>query len=206
MQRNGKGFPTNSPCSSADKRAVREAALSARSRLSSKGHADASAEIRRRVLEHPAVSQARHVFCFVSFGTEVDTHPLIDALLAASCLVAVPRIVGADTMEATAISGWGDLEPGKWGILSPRQANPAPGPFDAAIIPGVAFSESGGRVGHGRGYYDRWLATHQVGACIAIGFECQILDDVPTEPHDYPVDAIITENRTITPGTGTTSG
>lgn len=184
------------------KRAIRETALARRAELSPADHAERSQRIRQRLLAHPAVVGARRVFTFVSFGTEVDTHGIIDALLADGRHVAIPRIMDASTIRAVPMTSWDDLAPGHWGILSPRFDAPAAGPFDVAVIPGVAFTEQGGRIGHGRGYYDRWLAANAVETTIALAFERQIVPELPLEPHDRPVDVIATEERLLEPDHG----
>ena len=181
------------------KRRLRESALASREHLSAEAHRAASERIREQVLRLPEVATAETVFVFVSFGSEVDTHGLIDSLLARGQQVAVPRIMDATTIRAVPMSSWDDLIPGKWGILAPLRDDPAPGPFDAAIIPGVAFTATRQRIGHGRGYYDRWLEANPVGASIALAFERQLVPELPVEPHDRPVDMIVTEERVITP-------
>lgn len=182
------------------KRTIRETALARRAELSAADHAERSQRIRQRLLAHPAIASARRVFTFVSFGSEVDTHGLIDALLADGRDVAIPRIMDGSTIRAVPMASWDDLEPGRWGILSPRFDTPAEGPFDVAVIPGVAFTEQGGRIGHGRGYYDRWLASNRVETTIALAFERQIVPELPLESHDRPVDLIATEERLLEPG------
>ena len=182
----------------AEKRRIREEILRHRARLPADAHRDASERIRLRTLAVPEVQHAASVFVFVSFDTEVDTHPLVTTLLRDGRRVAVPRIVDRTTIRATPVNTWDDLVPGRWGILAPRRRDVAQGPFDVAIMPGVAFTEQGARLGHGRGYYDRWLERNTVSRRIALAFECQIVPDLPLEPHDRPVDAIVTENRVIT--------
>ncbi|SEO48676.1 5-formyltetrahydrofolate cyclo-ligase [Aquisalimonas asiatica] len=182
------------------KRSIREAALARRAALSPSERAERSRRIRERLLAHPAVLRASRIFTFVSFDTEVDTHGVIDALLADGRHVAVPRILDDSTIRAVPMTSWDDLEAGRWGILSPRSDTPAAGPFDVAVIPGVGFTEQGGRIGHGRGYYDRWLAENPVETTVALAFECQILPELPLEPHDRPVDVIATEARLLEPG------
>lgn len=181
------------------KRRLRETALADRDLLPANAHRAASERIREQILQLPEMAHARTVFVFVSFGSEVDTHGLIDSLLARGQKVAVPRIMDATTIRAVPMNGWDDLAPGKWGILAPLRDDPAPGPFDAAIIPGVAFTESRQRIGHGRGYYDRWLEANPVGSSIALAFERQLVPELPVEPHDRPVDMIVTEQRVIAP-------
>lgn len=184
------------------KRQIRETTLERRDRMTAGRHRQASARICRRLLELPEVQQARSLFVFISFGSEVDTHPLIDALLNDGRRVAIPRIMDRTSIRAVPMTSWDDLEAGKWGILSPRSAEPAPDPFDVAVIPGVAFTERRARLGHGRGYYDRWLAAHAVATSIAVAFELQIVPEVPVEAHDRPVDRLVTEERVL-PSTGT---
>ncbi|MFO7858239.1 MAG: 5-formyltetrahydrofolate cyclo-ligase [Ectothiorhodospiraceae bacterium] len=128
----------------------------------------------------------------------MDTHSLIDALLADGKSVAVPRIVDGTTIHAVTMQGWDDLESGRWGILAPRHDAPTAGPLDAAIVPGVAFTERRDRLGHGRGYYDRWLDENPDAATIALGFELQIVPEIPVEAHDRPVDCLVTEERVLT--------
>jgi 5-formyltetrahydrofolate cyclo-ligase len=65
---------------------------------------------------------------------------------------------------------------------------------DLFVVPGVAFDRAGGRLGHGRGYYDRLLAQARVDApFVAAAFDCQLVPGVPVTPRDVPVDAIATE-------------
>ncbi len=179
------------------KRQVREAVLAARDGLSADTRRAASARIRERVLALPELADARNVFVFVSFGSEVDTHGLIDSLLGRGQQVAIPRIIDATTIRAVPMTGWDDLVAGKWGILAPVHDTPAAGPFDVAIIPGVAFTEARERIGHGRGYYDRWLESNPVGTSIALAFEEHLVPELPVEPHDRPVDMVVTPERVI---------
>lgn len=183
----------------ARKRRIRETAIQRRDALAGRAHRDASQRIRERLLNLPAVATARSLFVFISFGSEVDTHPLIAALLASGRRVAVPRILDATHMRAVPLDDWNDLVPGRWGILAPRRSEPAPGPFDAALVPGVAFTPERARIGHGRGYYDRWLANNPVATTIAPAFETQIVPELPVEPHDRPVDILVTEQRVLPP-------
>lgn len=179
------------------KRHVREVTLDRRGRMTPAHHQRASQRIRERTLELPTIREAKAVFVFVSFGSEVDTHPLIDALLADGKSVAVPRIVDDTTIRAVTVRGLDDLEEGRWGILAPRDDAPTAEPPEAAIVPGVAFTERRDRLGHGRGYYDRWLADNAGAVTIALGFELQIVPEIPVEAHDRPVDYLVTEERVL---------
>jgi 5-formyltetrahydrofolate cyclo-ligase len=158
---------------------------------------DYSRTIRERLLQLPQMKAARSVFCFISHGSEVDTHALLDQLLRDGKTVTAPRITRDQGMIAVPFRDWDDLAPGQLGILTPGATQPYPGAIDLCITPGLAFTVSGKRLGYGRGYYDRWFAGHAVADRIAVGFECQVLDDLPVGANDVPVTMLVTENRLI---------
>jgi 5-formyltetrahydrofolate cyclo-ligase len=97
-----------------------------------------------------------------------------------------------------------DVVAGFRGIPEPRPDAPpvSPQAVDWVLVPGVAFDVAGGRLGYGGGYYDRLLPAMRAGTPrVAAAFEAQIVAHVPRAPHDAGVDAIVTEARTIVPGT-----
>lgn len=143
------------------------------------------------------IEDAKSVFCFISHGTEVDTHGIIDHLLTQGKTLAVPKIMAASYMTAVRFQDWGELEAGQLGILSPRSNTVMIGAFNVTITPGLAFSECGKRLGFGRGYYDKWFQTNNAGVKIALAYEAQIHADLPTNDQDVKVDIIITEERLI---------
>lgn len=179
------------------KRELRHAVMARRDELSAQNRAEAGRLIRSRLLALPVVQAAESLFVFVSYSTEVDTHPLLESLLDAGRRIAVPKIVDKTTMLSVPITSMEGLEPDKMGILTPVSSEHERGPFDVAITPGVAFTTAGERLGYGRGYYDRWFADHPVSTKIAICFEAQIVDSLPTDEYDRPVDIIVTEKRLI---------
>ncbi len=139
--------------------------------------------------------QAASVFCFISYLSEVDTKPILQDLLDRNIRIAVPKIVDKTSMIAVPFTGWDDLKPDRLGIPTPCADTPDDGPFDLVITPGLGFSKQGGRLGYGRGYYDRWLATHEVKQRIGICLEIQLLDDLPVEDTDVPLQLIVTESQ-----------
>ena len=94
-----------------------------------------------------------------------------------------------------------DLRPGYRKIREPilQRCKPIPVEYiDLAIIPGIAFDERGGRIGHGTGFYDKFIPSLEVTTRkVALAFECQIVPQIPMEPHDRYIDIIITEKRII---------
>ena len=87
-----------------------------------------------------------------------------------------------------------DLEPGAMGIPAPAAHTPAvqPEEIDLLIVPGVAFTRAGDRMGYGGGYYDRYIPRCTRARVIALAFEEQLLDTLPTEEHDLRIPSIIT--------------
>jgi len=179
------------------KAALRERQKQARDALPAELRREYSARIRERLLGLPVLQGAHSVFCFVSHGSEVDTHPLLDWLLQQGKTVVVPKITREQGMIAVPLKGWDDLRPGQLGILTPADSTPYPGGIDVCITPGLGFTETGKRLGYGRGYYDRWFAGHPVASRIAVGFHCQLLDDLPAGERDIPVTMVVTEQRVI---------
>ena len=170
-----------------------------RAALSGQERETASASITRQVLELPEIQAAITIFIFISYGNEVHTHDLLKHFLIQGKSLAVPKILASKTMIATPFQQWDDLVPGELGILTPQGETAYSGDFDVVITPGLGFTTQGHRIGYGRGYYDRWFATHRTGHKIAICFEAQITDVLPVDESDVPVDMIVTENRVIIP-------
>ncbi|MCI0400505.1 MAG: 5-formyltetrahydrofolate cyclo-ligase [Gammaproteobacteria bacterium] len=156
-----------------------------------------SKQIETYLYQLDEVSRASSFFIYVSCGSEVDTHSLIRRLQENDKIVAVPKIMDSNTMEAIRFKAWQELRPAVLGILTPTASEPYQGPIDIAITPGLGFTPSGQRLGQGRGYYDQWFATHTVNLKIALAYEAQIVDHLPTDATDIPVDVILTERRTI---------
>lgn len=143
---------------------------------------------------------ARVVMFYVSVPSEVHTLPLIAGALDQDKCVVVPY------MEASRIclfrlSATDELAPGQFNILEPRRELRAePGrsldahQIDLVVVPGVAFDRQGGRLGHGRGYYDELLKRlHPEVPRIGLAYECQLFDEIPMLPHDVPMHKVITE-------------
>ena len=160
--------------------------------------ADSDAVITARVLALPGWRDAECVFIYVSVRTEPDTHALIRAALAAGKRVGVPLCSAPGEMDAREIASLEDLLPRAYGLLEPSEGAPVvrPEEFDLAIIPCVAADERGCRLGHGGGYYDRYLPQMRCPrVCLCRGRE--LLPEVPTEPTDVPMDMVITEDKIV---------
>ena len=153
--------------------------------------------ITARLLALPLFMDAKIVFCYVSHNNEIDTHELIRFCFAEEKTLAVPKITGKESMSAVQIRQWDELEPAELGILSPRSRQAVEGVIDVCVTPGLGFSPAGQRLGFGKGYYDRWFAEHSVGCRIGLAYEWQLIDDLPHDTTDVPMDMILTEERFI---------
>lgn len=110
-----------------------------------------------------------------------------------------PKISGKE-MVPVEIKKMSELVLGKWNLREPSMDGPKilPHVLDLILVPGVAFSEQGERLGRGGGFYDRFLAEPELQAKkIGICFDLQIRANLPTEAHDCPVDGLVTESRVV---------
>ena len=153
-----------------------------------------SAAIAARLRSMPAYQAAETVFCFVGVGAEVDTRPLLKDALATGKRLCVPLCTGPGRMELRQIADLAQLVPGAYGIPAPLESCPAV-PVDGvdfAVIPCLTCSHSGRRLGHGGGYYDRFLSQYRGGA-VLLCRERLIREEIPVESHDLPVPWVLTE-------------
>lgn len=160
---------------------LRRRMRAARRALTDDQRALASARVHEQLL---ALDLPGPVFVYVSVRHELDTGPLLTAW---SPDVAIPRITGEGTMEAALLVH--PLVPGAFGVPTSNGSVIEPATI---VVPGLAFDSDGGRLGYGGGYYDRWMAAHPHVRRIGIGFACQHVDQVPREPHDVLLHAVIT--------------
>ncbi|MBL1140735.1 MAG: 5-formyltetrahydrofolate cyclo-ligase [Proteobacteria bacterium] len=179
------------------KKQLRKTIKQQRSMLSKADRTKMSQQINQFLDEIPEFNQAKSIFCYISYLSEVETRPLISAFLEQKLSMAVPKIIGKTEMLAVPLTDLSELEPDKMGILTPKTNQAVPDPFDIAITPGLGFTERGERLGYGRGYYDRWFANNKVKTKIGVAFELQIVDDLPLEDTDMPLDILVTEKRII---------
>lgn len=90
------------------------------------------------------------------------------------------------------------LEPDPYAALQPADDAPLLIP-EAMFCPLLGFTSQGGRIGYGAGYFDRWLASHPPQVAIGLAWDCQLVENLPIEPHDVPLDAVVTPSRIYGP-------
>ena len=162
--------------------------------------------MRGRAVELPEVRRAGCVFLYVSTQPEMPTHKLIEDLLARGVEVAVPVIEGRGVMTPSRIAGFDELAPDRFGIPTPVRPHAPRRAIDVVLAPCIAVAPDGRRLGFGGGYYDRFLAAHREVFVAALAYEAQVVDDIPTQPHDRRVDAVVTERRVLRTHWRTASG
>lgn len=157
-----------------------------------------SSTITAKLLALPAYRAAGVVAAYASFGSEFDTSQFLTAALTEGKQLVLPRINRAlRALELRQVIDLnGDLMAGVWGIPepAPRCTMVDPKKMDFMLVPGVAFSPSGARLGYGGGFYDRLLASLDSQTVrIAAAFQLQMVAQLPEAPHDQRVHAVITE-------------
>ncbi|MEX0958192.1 MAG: 5-formyltetrahydrofolate cyclo-ligase [Burkholderiales bacterium] len=180
------------------KRSVRERILAQRHALDPQIRQRLSAAITARLLALPEYLSADTIAAYVSINSEFDTRAFLADAASRGKQCLLPRI--DQTRRAIDLWRVADLErdllPGIWGIREPDPARcerADPGKVGFILVPGVAFTPQGARLGYGGGYYDGLLSRVPAALKVAAAFPLQILDSLPTGPRDFPVDLVVTD-------------
>ncbi len=186
------------------KSGIRKKILAQREQLQSETHAALSMAISERLLELPEYQQAGAVLGYMNFGAEFASEVWIRQVLAGRKKLALPRVnhhtnqldlYWVEDIESQLTTGlWKIREP----IVECCERVATLNEVEFALLPGVAFSENGARLGYGGGFYDKLLARMVIRpVLVAAAFELQIIEKIPQEATDVKVEWIITEQRTI---------
>ena len=181
----------------ADKTKQRRAALAARRAMTAAARASAGAAICFRLLALPQLRSAKTILSYRALDDEVDLGAVEGKL---NARIAYPRCVGGGAMAARIPTG--PMKPGPYGIGEPDPEASlllTPEEIDLVLLPCVAFDRFGHRLGHGAGYYDRYLSGCKKAKTVLVAFAAQELERVATEEHDQDADIIVTEREIITP-------
>ena len=152
-----------------------------------------------RLLEEEKILEADHILLYASFGSEVDTYLLIDKLIEMGKSVALPRCGSERSMTFHLIQSVADLHEGMYRIPEPDSALPQPEFISdtVCLVPGLAFTEEGGRIGYGGGYYDAFILDNPQVYTIGLIYEELVVSELPLMDHDLRVNMIVTEERTV---------
>ena len=169
---------------------------------------EASRRILARLGEQLRFQNAASVGWYIDAGSEVTTRASLQHKLTAKVgHHAVPSCVDGDLVFHL-VHSWTDLHPGQFGILAPNDSirdDPSrgvdPKRLEVVLVPGVGFDRRGNRLGQGKGFYDRFLASLSDNTLkVGLAFDCQVVDEVPCDPHDQPMDWIVTESELMKVG------
>jgi 5-formyltetrahydrofolate cyclo-ligase len=167
---------------------------------------DAEATLAARLATLPGYARAGTVLLYATaFPEEIATRPLLVQALEHGKRLVCPRVDRATRRLRLFLVNdlEHDLRPGTLGIPEPRGdcREVEPAAVDWVLVPGLAFDTRGYRLGRGAGHYDRLLPTlrPETPRCALI-LDCQWVDDLPIEPHDVPLDAVVSPGREIHPG------
>ncbi|OLS03052.1 5-formyltetrahydrofolate cyclo-ligase [Tissierella creatinophila] len=185
-----------------EKKLIREQILKKRKTLSEETREIYSQKITNKLLASSHYMNAKTIMCFISFSDEVDTHDFIKSAIQDGKKIVVPvTFPKTHELKPSRVKDFNELEPGYYNILTPKKEFERfidPKDIDLVITPGVAFRKDGYRVGYGGGYYDRFLSKIPNTITIAICFSIQLVDELPTDSFDIPVDYIYTEKNIVT--------
>ena len=185
---------------------IRKSLLSLRNSLSTKEITTGSSEIVARLMRIEEIRKAATLMVYLSFGSEVRTDDLIRWCWEEGKRIVVPFChVESRELTACRIDGFDELKTGHYGIRAPKEGllRPVDGrEIEVILVPAVAFDRRGYRIGYGGGYYDRFLPRTPQAVKIGVAFASQIIEEIPVDGHDLPVDLIVTEREVIVPADG----
>ncbi|WP_425061204.1 putative protein YqgN [Sporomusa carbonis] len=180
------------------KKELRKNILSIRRKLSREEVAAGSNQIAEHLFAWPEYQAAKTIMLYLAMPDEPQMDRVISHALANGKTVCVPHMRETrGLMDAAIITGLDDLVVGQFNLLVPNPATLkllVPSELDLIIVPGVAFDKAGRRLGMGAGYYDRFLIQANRAELIGAAWAAQILDTVPTDDHDRPVNYLLSED------------
>ena len=179
------------------KNKIKESILEKRNSLPKESILEKSRKIENNLFNLSQFKKSKVIMFFVSFNSEVNTHDMIRKSLQ-SKTVAVPKVAEHEIEPSVILDIDSLVASGKFGILEPIEPMKiAYKNIDLVLVPGLAFDREGHRIGYGFGYYDKFLRKVPRAAKIGLCFDFQVVDRIPREEHDVPVDMIVTEERVL---------
>ncbi len=186
----------NRPMDYQDKRAARYHFLRLRSKLPPAEVSRKSRIITEKVLRLDKVKRAKKIASYIAINNEVDTRLIIDKLIRDGSVICFPTYFASrKNYFFSQFSNWDEMIGGPYGILQPKDNVPIdPATVGVAILPGVAYSHQGLRLGYGKGVFDRLLAK-SAAFKIGLAYDFQVVEDLSKDEHDIVVDLVVTEKK-----------
>ena len=175
-----------------DKRELRAMIRAQKRAMTEQQICRASGELGEKLAACEAYRNAKTLYGYMPYNQEVRTVPMLERALREGKQVAVPKVYG-DTMRFILMTDLTAVAKNEMGIPEPVADGPvADDPTALVLMPGLAFTERGDRMGYGGGYYDRFLAEEPHHPTVALCYDFQLLSSLPTEQYDIPVDLVLT--------------
>ena len=174
-----------------DKKALRRAIREQKRAMTEEEIVSRSEKLGEMFVNTEVYRTAKTLYGYLPYNQEVRTVPMLQQALRDGKKVAVPKIYG-DTMRFLYLDDLSQVEKNEMGIPEPVDDTPvADDPTALVLMPGVAFTKKGDRMGYGGGFYDRFLAEEPNHPTLALCYDFQIVDSLPTEEFDIPVDTVL---------------
>ena len=176
-----------------DKKALRAEIKAKKRAMTEEQIAATSDALAQQLYAHPAYKEAKSIFGYLSYNQEVRTMPMLERAQKDGKRVAVPKVIG-DTMIFIWLDDLSRVELGYCSI--PELIDNGPEAVDETalvMMPGLAFDPTGRRCGYGGGFYDRYLEQHPHHPTIAMCYGFQMFDHLDTDPHDIPVNYVLSQ-------------
>ena len=152
---------------------------------------EASARLGELFIETPEYKAAKTIYGYLPYNQEVRTVPMLEQALRDGKKVAVPKCYG-DEMSFIYMDDLSKVAPGYADIPEPIADDPVAEDKTALVLmPGMAFTEKGDRMGYGGGFYDKFLAAEPEHPTVALCYAFQMVESLPTEEYDIPVDRVV---------------
>ena len=178
-----------------EKARLRKQLLDARDGLSLEFMKITSKEIQENLREIDLYRNAKTIGAYYSIGSEVRTQDILQEILNAGKELALPKVV-KDDLVFKKISNFSELEPGNFSVMEPKDKCEVVKNLDVILVPAIALSKDGFRLGYGFGYYDKYLHGKKSTA-IALSYAKQVIRSFPVDDHDVKMNFIVTEDKVL---------
>jgi len=174
-----------------DKKALRQQIRQQKRAMTEAEIVAASVRLGELFLDCPQYKAAKTIYGYLPYNQEVRTVPMLEQAIRDGKRVAVPKCYG-EVMKFIYMDDLSKVEKGYANIPEPIDDEPvADDPTALVLMPGLAFTEDGKRMGYGGGFYDKFLAAEPSHPTVALCYAFQMVDDLPTEDYDIPVDCVL---------------
>lgn len=183
------------------KQSIKQQIFEKRNSLSKEEIKEKSNKIKNNLFSLKEFEKAKNIMFYVSTNTEADTQEIIEELLKKKeKTIIVPYVIKDDLkLHVSELKDFNELVPKTFEILEPKEPYARefnPDKLDLVIVPGIVFDKKGHRIGYGYGYYDRFLKTiRKETVKIGLAFDFQLIEDIPEEKHDVPMDIVVTDEE-----------